>query len=115
MRLGSAPTREGAIRSWMSASTAAQPNQLSPSPIRPSSVWTRTQISVGREVRRTVSILVIFIVHPITFSMGTEIAEALAPVDVSGRDPEGLADWADLIETIRRAARRSGGEIEPVA
>src|SRR5215203_4915895 len=59
MRLGSAPMRAGAIRSWMSASTAAQPNQLSPSPIRPSSVWTRTQISVKREVRLTVSILVI--------------------------------------------------------
>ena len=51
-------------------------------------------------------------VGPVSFA---EIAEALASVDVSGRDPEWLADWADLIETIRRAARRSGGEIEPVA
>jgi hypothetical protein len=51
-------------------------------------------------------------VGPVTFA---EIAEALASVDVSGRDPEWLADWADLIEMIRRAARRSGGEIEPVA
>jgi hypothetical protein len=34
-----------------------------------------------------------------------EIAEALASVDVSGRDPDWRAEWAELIETIRRAAR----------
>jgi hypothetical protein len=34
-----------------------------------------------------------------------EIGEALASVDVSGRDPEWRADWAELIETIRRASR----------
>jgi hypothetical protein len=39
---------------------AAQPNQLSPRPIIPSSVWTRTQIRVARDRRRMVSILVIF-------------------------------------------------------
>ena len=43
-------------------------------------------------------------VGPVTFA---EIAEALASVDVSGRDPEWLADWADLIETIRRRPRGS--------
>ena len=40
-------------------------------------------------------------VGPVTFA---EIAEALASVDVSGRDPEWRAEWAELIETIRRAA-----------
>ena len=34
-----------------------------------------------------------------------EIAEALASVDVSGRDPEWVADWADLIETVKHAGR----------
>jgi hypothetical protein len=42
-------------------------------------------------------------VGPVTFA---EIAEALASVDVSGRDPEWRADWAELIETIRRAPAR---------
>jgi hypothetical protein len=32
-----------------------------------------------------------------------EIAHGLASIDVSGRDPEWLADWAELIEMIRRA------------
>jgi hypothetical protein len=41
-------------------------------------------------------------VGPVTFA---EIAEALASVDVTGRDPEWRADWAELIETLRRAAR----------
>ena len=41
-------------------------------------------------------------VGPVTFA---EIAEALASVDVSGRDPEWRAELAELIETIRRAAR----------
>ena len=41
-------------------------------------------------------------VGPVTFA---EIAEALASVDVSGRNPEWRADWAELIATIRRAAR----------
>jgi len=41
-------------------------------------------------------------IGPVTFA---EIGEALASVDVSGRDPEWRADWAELIETIRRAAR----------
>jgi len=40
-------------------------------------------------------------IGPVTFA---EIAEALASVDVSGRDPEWRAEWAELIETIRRAA-----------
>src|SRR5215218_9874948 len=39
-------------------------------------------------------------IGPVTFA---EIGEALASVDVSGRDPEWRADWAELIETIRRA------------
>ena len=34
-----------------------------------------------------------------------EIAEALASVDVSDRDPDSRAEWAELIETIKRAAR----------
>jgi hypothetical protein len=34
-----------------------------------------------------------------------EIAEALASVDVSGRDPEWRAEWAELIEAVRRAAQ----------
>jgi biotin operon repressor len=44
-----------------------------------------------------------------------EIEAGLASIDVSGRDPEWREEWAELIETIRRAARWSGGEIEPVA
>ena len=40
-------------------------------------------------------------IGPVTFA---EIAEALASVDVSGRDPEWREVWAELIETIRRAA-----------
>jgi hypothetical protein len=34
-----------------------------------------------------------------------EIAEALASVDVSGRDPEWRAEWAELIATVKRAPR----------
>ena len=34
-----------------------------------------------------------------------EIADGLASIDVSGRDPEWRAEWVELIETIRRAAR----------
>jgi hypothetical protein len=41
-------------------------------------------------------------IGPVTFA---EIAEALASVDVSGRDPEWHADWAELIETVKRAGR----------
>jgi hypothetical protein len=41
-------------------------------------------------------------VGPVTF---TEIGEALASVDVSGRDPEWRVEWAELIEAVRRAAR----------
>ena len=33
-----------------------------------------------------------------------EIADGLASIDVSGRDPEWREVWAELIETIRRAA-----------
>ena len=40
-------------------------------------------------------------IGPVTLA---EIAEALASVDVSGRDPEWRAEWGELIETIRRAA-----------
>ena len=39
-------------------------------------------------------------VGPVTFA---EIAEALASVDVSGRDPERRADGAELIATVTRA------------
>ncbi|MFL5212710.1 MAG: hypothetical protein ACJ8DH_02340, partial [Microvirga sp.] len=39
-------------------------------------------------------------VGPVIFA---EIAEALATVDVSGRDPEWRADWAELIATVKRA------------
>ena len=35
-----------------------------------------------------------------------EIAEALASADVSGRDPEWRADWAELIATVKRGAPR---------
>jgi hypothetical protein len=41
-------------------------------------------------------------VGPVTFA---EIAEALASVDVSGRDPEWREEWAGLIDALRRAAR----------
>jgi hypothetical protein len=41
-------------------------------------------------------------VGPVTFA---EIAEALASVDVSGRDPDWRAEWTELIATVRRAAR----------
>jgi len=41
-------------------------------------------------------------VGSVTFA---EIAEALASVDVSDRDPDWRAEWAELIETIKRAAR----------
>jgi hypothetical protein len=43
-------------------------------------------------------------VGPVTFA---EIAEALVSVNVSGRDPEWRAEWAELIETVRRAAVKS--------
>jgi hypothetical protein len=39
---------------------------------------------------------------PVTLA---EIAEALASVDVSGRDPEWRAEWAELIETVKRAPK----------
>jgi hypothetical protein len=41
-------------------------------------------------------------VGPVTFA---EIADGLASMDVSGRDPEWRAEWAELIATVRRAAR----------
>jgi hypothetical protein len=41
-------------------------------------------------------------VSPVTFA---EIADALASVDVSGREAEWLEEWAEVIETLRRAAR----------
>jgi hypothetical protein len=40
-------------------------------------------------------------IGPVSFA---ELAEALASVDVSGRDPEWRADWAELIATVKRAA-----------
>jgi hypothetical protein len=43
-------------------------------------------------------------VGPVTFA---EIAEALASVDMSGRDPEWRAEWAELIETISGAVKKS--------
>ena len=39
-------------------------------------------------------------IGPVTFA---EIGEALASVDVSGRDPDWRAEWAELIATVRRA------------
>jgi hypothetical protein len=39
-------------------------------------------------------------IGPVTFA---EIGDALASVDVSGRDPDWRAEWAELIETIKRA------------
>jgi hypothetical protein len=41
-------------------------------------------------------------IGPVTFA---EIADGLASVHVRGHDPEWRAEWAELIETIRRAAR----------
>ena len=41
-------------------------------------------------------------IGPVTFA---EIADGLASIDVSGRGPEWREVWAELIETIRRAAR----------
>jgi len=41
-------------------------------------------------------------IGPVTFA---EIADGLASIDVSGCDPEWREVWAELIETIRRAAR----------
>ena len=41
-------------------------------------------------------------VGPVTLA---EIAEALASVDVSGRDAGWRAEWTELIETVRRATR----------
>jgi hypothetical protein len=40
-------------------------------------------------------------VGPVTFA---EIAEALASVDLSGRDPDWRAEWAELIATVKRGA-----------
>ena len=40
-------------------------------------------------------------IGPVTFA---EMAEGLASIGVSGRDPEWQEPWAELIETIRRAA-----------
>jgi hypothetical protein len=36
-----------------------------------------------------------------------EIADGLAPIDVSGGDPEWREVWGELVETIRRAAQHS--------
>ena len=55
---------------------AAQPNQLSPSPMMPSSMWMRTQIRVARDRRiKIVSILVIFLVRiePKDFELPTPV------------------------------------------
>jgi hypothetical protein len=41
-------------------------------------------------------------IRPVTFA---EIAEPLASIGVSGRDPEWRAEWAELIATVRRAAQ----------
>ena len=45
-------------------------------------------------------------IGPVTFA---EIADGLASIDVSGRDPEWREVWAELIETIRR--RRVAGMV----
>jgi len=50
-------------------------------------------------------------IGPVTFA---GIGDGLASVDVSWRDPEWREVWAELIETIRRAAaapRRSTGAL----
>ena len=41
-------------------------------------------------------------IGPVTLA---EIADGLASINVSGRDPEWREVWAELIETIRRGAR----------
>jgi hypothetical protein len=41
-------------------------------------------------------------VGPVSFA---EIADALGSVDVNDRGPTWRAEWVELIETIRRAAR----------
>ena len=41
-------------------------------------------------------------IGPMSFA---EIADGLASVDVSGRDPDWQEVWAELIETVGRAAR----------
>ena len=61
----------------MSVSMAAQPNQLSPSPMMPSSVWMRTQIRVARDRSKIVSILVIFLVR-----IEPKDSELPAPLDL---------------------------------
>jgi len=42
-------------------------------------------------------------VGPVTFA---EMADAFATIDVSGREAEWLAEWTELIKTLRRAAQR---------
>jgi len=59
--------------------------------------------TVGRDEHMPhLQAIVAGLVGPVTFA---EIAEALASVAVSGRDPEWRVEWAELIEAVRRAAR----------
>src|SRR5215475_7498194 len=90
------------MRSWMSASMAAQPNQLSPSPTRPSSVWMRTQIRVGRERSRIVSILVIFKTQSPCCTHGSIVIGVLP-----------LLIFFGLSDKISDALAHRGGEEDP--
>jgi hypothetical protein len=63
------------------------------------------QHTVGREEHLPVlRDLVTSQAGPVTFS---ELAEALASVDVSGRDPEWQEEWSELVDALRRAAEQA--------
>src|SRR5215210_9040731 len=57
---GSFPSRYGATDSWMYSSTASAPKKVSPRPVTPSSVCTRTQRRFGNSPSRSVSTALIF-------------------------------------------------------
>ena len=57
---GSFPSRYGATVSWMYASTASAPKKVSPRPVTPSSVCTRTQMRFGNSPSRSVSTALTF-------------------------------------------------------
>src|SRR5215218_5800569 len=57
---GSFPKRYGATDSWIYASTASAPKKVSPRPVTPSSVCTRTQRRFGNSPSRNVSTALTF-------------------------------------------------------
>src|SRR5262249_47558572 len=101
--VGSWPRRTLASVPWTIRATASADWKVSPRPIRPASVWTRTPTSSGRSGSRIVSTAVIFMAAPLDGTPGR-----------SGGSPEPLADAGHVLIDAARQEQEVGADADPL-